>query len=659
MIPQRTALFLLEIRAEFGGENKVRALGAERVKALIREHIDRNDVKDCATGERMNDARFEIMLNDIVNDAIAGFIEGQPSGAARGRRMLANSRDFSRVLSWKSAESWIAIAEAIGTHASPYEAMMGHIASMANDTAMMRILGPNPEATKRFMLDLLDREAGRLALAAGAGAGKGELAAATKASRATEARIRVERRMTENLYAEVSGANRVPVSMTLAQGGADVRHWLSATQLGSAMISSLTDPVTMAMTSRFNGLPVMNVVRRATAMMGERGSEIFAAQQGLVLDTLAHTAGASDKILGESIRTGFAAKLSSANIRVSGLRRWTSVLRSAFALEMMAHIARERATPFGQLEGMFRQALERYGIGESDWKTIAETIPHEPRENASFLRPADIAEGNTPAHRATAEKVSRLVNTEMDYAVIEGDPVTRAMLLGQSQPGTAGGELRRSLAMYRSFPATFVAMHFARAVARGWDGSRLGHAALTFAAMTVFGALAMQAKEIAAGRDPLSLDPIEANGARGWAKAIVQGGGLGVFGDVFFVDQTRYGNTWAATIAGPVAGAVESVLGDFVIKNIQQAGKGRDTHFLGDALYTLGRYTPGSSLWFARLAFNRVGLDQAALMADPRTRERFARIEQTAAKDWGSHYWWRPGRISPERAPELGAIAGR
>jgi hypothetical protein len=38
----------------------------------------------------------------------------------------------------------------------------------------------------------------------------------------------------------------------------------------------------------------------------------------------------------------------------------------------------------------------------------------------------------------------------MDYAVIEGDPATRALLLGQSQPGTAGGEVRRSVAMYRS-----------------------------------------------------------------------------------------------------------------------------------------------------------------------------------------------------------------
>jgi hypothetical protein len=374
-----------------------------------------------------------------------------------------------------------------------------------------------------------------------------------------------------------------------------------------------------------------------------------------VLDTLAHTAGSTDKVLGESIRSGFAAKLSSANIRVSGLRRWTGILRSAFALEMMAHAARLRDTEFGKLEATFKGALSRYGIGEADWNAMRQVAPHEPRQGAQFLRPIDIREAG---QAAASEKFARLINTEMDYAVIEGDPLTRAMLLGESQPGTAGGEVRRAVTMYRSFPATFVTMHFARALARGWDGSRLGHAALTFAMTTIVGALAMQAKEIAAGRDPLTLNPTEGNGLRAWGKAMLQGGGLGVFGDVLFVDQTKYGNTWAATAAGPVAGAIEGVLGDFIIKNIQQAGKGQDTHFLGDAVYALARYTPGSSLWFGRLAFQNKVIDQLAIMADPRAREKFARIEAQARKDWGQSYWWRRGQQSPDRAPELSAIAG-
>jgi hypothetical protein len=636
-------------------QTKVQALGPERFKQLVRDNIDREAMLDYATDAKMTDARFEQLLDQATNKFLSGFTEGLPSGQHRGQRMLANQRDFSRFFVWKSAESWQAIAEAVGTHASPFETMVGHMAAMAQDTAMLRVLGPNPEATKRFILDLFGRDPARLAQPAGPGE---SVAKATKQNRSSAARVAVERRLFEDLWSEVSGQNRIPVSTTLAQGMADVRHGLSAAQLGSALISSFTDPGTTAMIARFNGLPAMNVIGRAVQMATEKGSEIFAAQQGLVADTLAHAAGASDKVMGESIRTGFMAKLASANIRASGLRRWTAMLRAAFGLEMMAHAARVQKTGFEGLEPRFREALSRYGIGEADWKLMQSVTPHEPRPNALLLRPADIAALDNPAARAASEKFSRLINTEMDYAVIEGDPVTRAMLIGSSQPGTLGGEVRRATMMYRQFPASMITMHMARFAARGWDGSRLGHAALTMTTMTILGALSMQMKEVAAGRDPLSLDPTTGNGARAWGKAMLQGGGLGVFGDVLFVDQTKYGNSWAATLAGPLAGAIESTLGDFVMKNIQQAGKGEETHFLGDALYAGGRYVPGSSLWFARLAFQRHVLDQLALMADPRTPERFARIEEKAQKEWGQRYWWQPGRQEPRRAPEFETMLG-
>lgn len=449
----------------------------------------------------------------------------------------------------------------------------------------------------------------------------------------------------------MTGENRIPVSMAMAQGFADTRAILSSAQLGSAMISSITDAGMLAVTSRFNGLPVMRTIGRAVAMMKQPGAEVFAAQQGLVLDTLAHAAGQADRVMGETIRAGAAAKIASANIRLSGLRRWTAVLRAAYGLESMAHVARAADTEFAALDARFRNALSRYGIGPDDWDLIRSATPHEPRPNARFIRPADVAAGGTPAHRGASDKLARFVNTEMDYAVIESDPVTRALLVGQSQPGTAGGELRRSVVQYRAFPATIVTMHFARALARGWNGNRLGHAALTFIAMTGLGALAMQAKEIAAGRDPLSLDPTKPEGLKAWGKATLQGGGLGVFGDVLFVDQTKYGNTWASIVAGPLAGSVETVLGDFIFKNVQKAGKGEETHFLGDALYAAGRHLPGSSLWYARLAWQRNVLDQLHLMADERAPERFARIEQRARKEWNQDYWWRPGRTRSERGP--------
>jgi hypothetical protein len=634
---------------------KVKALGEQNFKALVRDNVDRAKIIDFRTDQPMTDGRFERLLDDAWR-SIVGWGDGIPTSAPGRGAMLANARAAPRLFQWKDSEAWLRIAQTMGDHDSPFQAMTGHIESLTNDTAMMRVLGPNPEATKRFAVDLMSREAARLAVPAADPTSAASLKTAALQNAAIEGRVSLERRLFENLYAEVSGENRIPVGTTLAQYSADVRHWMSATQMGSAIISSFTDPVTLAMVTRFNGLPVANVLRRAVSMMAERGSEIFAAQQGLVADSLAHIAGATNRIVGDEASSGLAAKLSSANIRLSGLRRWSQSLRGAFALEMMAHGAHERGKAFGELDLNFREALARYGIGPADWDRMRAVDLFEPRTNAPFLRAAELAEAG---HADLAERWSRLINTEMDYAVIDNDPLTRSMLVGSSQPGTLGGEFRRHVTMYKSFPTTFITMHFARALARGWDGRRLSHAALTFGLMTAVGALAMEAKEIAKGRDPLTLDPTEANGLRAWGAAMLQGGGLGTFGDMLTVDQTKYGNSWAAHLAGPLAGSVETVLGDFIVKNIQLAGKGKETHFLGDALYAGARFVPGSSLWFGRLAFQREVLDQLALMADPRTRERFSRMEQKAREDWGQSFWWQPGRTQPTRPPALEAVRGR
>lgn len=634
---------------------KVLAFGRDRAKQFWRGHVERADMLDFSTGKPLTDARFEQLLDEAYSGFESGWQEGAPSAALRGRRMLANSRDFARFFAWKDAESWMQVAEAMGAHASVFDTMMSHIRGMAEDTAMMRIMGPNPEATKRFILNLFDREATRLHVNA-ENADAATLRTAATANKKIAGQVARARKQFEDVWAEVSGANAVPVNTGVANALGDMRAWLAASQLGQAIIASFSDVGTLAMTARLNDLPATAVLSRAVKMAAEKGSEIQAAQMGVVADSLAHQAGGADRIMGETIRTGIAGKMAQGVIRASGLRRWTAILRGAFGLEMMAKLARERHLPFSDLDPKFRDSLARYGIGADEWASLKGAQDYEPRPGAPFLRPADVA---AMGDKALSEKLSRLINTEMDYAVIEHDPLARAILIGDTRPGTIKGEAWRAIGLYKSFPLTFLTMHAARAMARGWDGSRLGHAAGTFIAMSLFGALAMQVKEVNAGRDPLSLDPSTGKGLQAWGKAVLQGGGFGVFGDMLFVDKTKYGNSWAATILGPQFAAAESIAGDFVMKNIQLAAKGQQTHFLGDALYIGERYIPGGTLAPLKLAFQRKVLEQAALWVDDRARERFAHIETQARQQWGQGYWWGPGRSEPRRPADLGAMLGR
>lgn len=182
--------------------------GADRIHRQKWRGIVREGEENISRSRKpMSDARFAQVLDSITSDIIDG-PQGPVTASRGGRPMLANQRDMARFFSWKDAESWQAIADAVGTNQSVLETMTNHIKGMADDIAALRVLGPNPEATKAFIHGLLDREAARLGVKAPDAATPAQLAAATKANKAIESRIRLEKRLFDDLYAEVKAPCR-------------------------------------------------------------------------------------------------------------------------------------------------------------------------------------------------------------------------------------------------------------------------------------------------------------------------------------------------------------------------------------------------------------------------------------------------------------------
>jgi hypothetical protein len=635
---------------------KIRSVVFEDYSAFVHSKVNRDKILDFETGKRMDDDRFNQLLREMYDSIVSGGSDA-PSSARKGQKMLATRRAESRFLVFQDAAAWRDYAEKFSSTSSVFEVMTGHIAGMADDIAMLKILGPNPEGTKQFMLSLFDLEAARLSQQASLANPK-DADAALKLNQRIEAQVRAGKRSFENLWAEVTSSNDVPVNIQLAHGMSELKGGLVASQMGSAIVSSITDPAMMMMTARFNGIPAMGALNRAVAGMSDPNYEINAAQLGIAADGLAHALHNTDRFMGDTIKTGRVAQIGSAVIRASGLRQWTGVLRAAFASEVMAFSANQQAKKFTDLDKQFQGMLMRYDIDEAGWEVMQKAVPSEPKKDARFLTANDIRALETSDAKRIADNWQRAIDTEMDYAVIEGDPITSSLIKGQSQPGTVVGEVRRAVGMYKSFSMTFVALHFARAFARGFDGERLSHAALTMSALTFMGMIAFQAKQVMAGKDPVTMDPTDQKGVKAWAAAALQGGGLGIFGDLLFQDQTRQGTSFANTLAGPVFATTDKVVGDFLIANLQRLWKGEKTHFAGDAIYTAAGLVPGSSLWYLRTSYQRSIVDQLALMIDYRAPERFARIESNAQKQWGQSFWRGPGRSESRRAPDLSAAFG-
>lgn len=622
----------------------------------MRRLVDRAQTFDRDTGKPVTDARFDALFTQIYESAVRNWADDAPSSAFGVGLKLANSRTMERVIHLKDAASWREYAQKYGSHDSVWESMTAHIQNMSQDIALMRVFGPDIKAAERYALSLFDNEYGVLTRSAEAGDDKGALEA-FKFNRKAENSINRGRKHVRDLFNQVSGDVNAPVDLTLARRAADVRSWLRASQLGSAIISALTDQGTMLMTTRMNDLPYTNIIKEAVSLMAKGGGDLTAQQMGIAADSLIRSSQAADRFMGETIRTGKVAQIADATMRASGLRAWTAANRNAFALEYMAKLANDSAKPFEQLSEVTKEAFARYDISPREWDIARAVDKHLPDDNAPFLRPIDIRD----VDRGVGEKFSQLINSEMDKAVIDGSsPTVRALMTGDSRPGTIWGEARRSIAAYKGFPITIALTQGALAMSRGWDGTRLGHAALTLVTMWGLGMISFQAKQIVMGKDPVDMDPTSEVGQKAWFAALMQSGGLSLFGDLLNQDKTRFGNSYASLIAGPVATLGEDVLGRFLFANMQRLVKGEETQFAGDALYLGARYAgPASSLWYARTAFQRGIVDQMSLLIDPKAPERFRRMEKLAQDNWGQDFWYRPGQATPSRAPDLSILGGQ
>jgi hypothetical protein len=57
----------------------------------------------------------------------------------------------------------------------------------------------------------------------------------------------------------------------------------------------------------------------------------------------------------------------------------------------------------------------------------------------------------------------------------------------------------------------------------------------------------------------------------------------------------------------------------------------------------------------APLAMERLIFDQLEAAIDPNAAQSFRRIERGARRDYGQRIFWKPGKTTLERGPDLGA----
>lgn len=581
----------------------IQKLGREAWKADIKPMLDRQFMLD-DNGKALSDAQYEDLLDYTYETITSGGlnkVKETPGVTGLGRKLSRRGSD-RRILYFKDAKSWTAYQNKYGK-GDVFTTLTDHISTMANDVALMERLGPNPEATYQGLKAVADRDE--------------RLTGSQKA-------------MSDALYNVVSGKINSGELTGLADFMQTTRNLLTASTLGKAFLSAISDVGFQAITARFNNIPAYKVLNRQLSLMNpaNEADRLFATKIGLISEVVNKVSSANR--YGDVYGTGKSTKVAEFVMRASLLEPWTDMGRKAFGMEFSSALAENFGKSIDQLDPIMQDRFVAYGIEASDWDTFRKQKPIK-QKGVAF---ANMLEDG-------GEKFHRMVLSETDYAVPSPDARVRAITTAGMGRATIGGQGIRSIMNLKSFPITIALTHLQRAAFQTSGGQKLEYIGLLATTTTILGGISLQAKDLAAGREPRPVDNKEF-----FAAAFAQGGGLGIFGDFIFSDQNRFGGGLVSTAFGPTGELIDKTV-QLTVGNIQEAVKGEETNVLGESVKFVERYTP--DIWQAHL-FKNAMFDQIEMLADDDAQRKYNRMIRKRQREYNQEYWWKPGQPLPEAA---------
>ncbi len=606
--------------------------GYDAFAEFLLPRVDRRRYLD-VDGTPMNDAAVLDLLR-FAADTIS--TEGQNKtvpGQFKGTGARANAGSEHRQIHFKDGESYLEAMAQFG-RGSMYEAMIGHVNKLSRDIGLVERYGPNPEQMMRLQMDV--------------------------ASRADGGEKYVFANKVDGYWSVLSGAAGVPQNAMLSRVGETLRALQTAGKLGGAVLSSITDIGTFAVSTGYNRLPYFTALANVGRVM-TKDTRDFMSMHGIIAESMI---GDLNRFSGDHLTTGLAARLAQSTLKLSGLNAWTDTLRNAFQLTMMQGMARMSRTDWGALAGFDRDRMVAHGITEADWGVIRAARLTQ-RNGLDFLTPEAIyASGHADAQQVVS-KVLGLIRDEGEVAVINPDLATRTVQTwGGQQAGTGLGELARATMQFKSFPIAMISRHWRRMTDTGnldpegrpTAANPLVYGVSLGVSLMGLGAIAFQAKQVAAGKDPVDMTGDHA--AKFWTQAFVQGGGASILGDMILADTTQSGTGFATATAknliGPALGTVLEA-GAIVKDNVDKRLKGQPTHAGADALKTARSNLPFVNIWYAKAAVDHLGFHALQETLSP---GYLSRMQGRARKDWGQRYYWTPGSSPPDRPPNLAGAVG-
>lgn len=585
-------------------------------------------------GQLMSDAEVTAFLGEAYNTIATGGLNKLSDSGLRLSGARANRGNASRQIHFKDADSYLEYQNQYGDR-SLWEVMVGHLEGISKDIALVETYGPNPDHVFRSILDEVTAET-------------------ATANPQSTGKVKRLANSTENLYNFISGKTQPIANPHIAQWSDNIRNWLVASRLGSALLASFSDLGTMYLSAKVTNLPMNQLFRNQLEVMDptNRTELARARRAGLAMESLL---GSVNRWAMDNMGPSKARWAATAVMRASGLTAWSDAHKRAYGVTMMGSLGEVvgRAADLRSLDDADFRILKSKGITEQDfsvWK-LADQEDWGKGNNTmltpeSIMRiPDDAVKHLGAPERVKFEAMRKLLGAvaeEVDMAVITPGAREQMITGGGIQRGTFKGEVVRSFFLFKSFPISVAMRHWSRALSMPSAGGRAAYIGAFLASTTILGALSMQITDLISGRNPK--DPTGDHAIKFWINAFLKGGGGGLYGDFLFSDHTRYGSGPLASMLGPVAGLVDDVvkLGQGIPLNAVE-GKPEQT---GGDLVKLGKgLIPGANLWYAKAALDHMIFNQLQEYFSP---GYLRKVEQRSKKEFNQTYWWRPQDVTPQ-----------
>jgi hypothetical protein len=594
-------------------------------KNFVMEKLDTD--RTFANTDNVDEFMIEVYNSLVGNKYLIADGVGNTYGT-RSSQDVAKGSKFKRVLHFKTADDWFNYNDKFGV-GNLKESFFSGLQTAGRNLGIIDALGTKPkENIDKIRFAVHDRLKKQ-------GKDVGDI----KNFRKLDKYMKI-----------IDGSIYTVENFGVARYSAILRTLASMARLGGATISALADVGIYGSEVRYQGRSFLGGMFEALSSLGKikntKQKKGIAEMLGFINDNTIYDMSARHQV-GDNLNKGWT-KAQRTFFKLNLLSWWTNSLKEGAMLGLANYFARQKNLEFKNLNKQLQELFTMYDINPTKWDVIRKTAMEKADDGKEFINIGlldQISDADVKKITGLEKMTDRQIRIEKEkfkasvsgilldrslYAVIEPDARVKGFMTQGALSGTMWGEAIRFFGQFKAFPISIVQkvlgreMDYFKNRKQGDIGRGIKGMGALMVTSAMLGYMSMTIKDLLKGRSPRDITK-----PKTIAAALLQGGGLGIYGDVLF-NEVRDKFAMLGALAGPVFITAADVL--MAVRHGTRLEFSKASKSAYDAVTAM---IPFYNLFYIKSAFDYLIGYQIMETIKPGILER---IENRMEKDYNQHF---------------------